>query len=138
MTDARVKKIEALAVMSPMISFLSIELGEFDDKNLTASFLMPMRSEFERIKGAGQYHGGAVLAFADTVGDFAVAYLVGGLVPTMNFRMDFLRPATGPALSAVAKVRKLGRTVAVVDVEVSDTSSKLIALGRGSYSAAIG
>lgn len=138
MIDTRVQKIRALVTTSPMISFLSIELGEFDEKNLTASFLMPMRSEFERMKGTGQYHGGAILAFADTVGDFAVAYLVGGLVPTMNFRMDFLRPATGPALSAIAKVRKLGRTVAVVDIEVSDAYSKLVALGRGSYSAAVG
>jgi uncharacterized protein (TIGR00369 family) len=100
---------------------------------MTAKFTMPRRLEFERVDGSDQYHGGAILAFADTAGDFAVAYLVGGMVPTMNFQMDFLRPAKGGSLSAAAKVRKIGRTVAVVDVDVFDTQGKLVAVGRGSY-----
>jgi uncharacterized protein (TIGR00369 family) len=64
--------------------------------------------------------------------------LVGGGVPTMNFRTDYLRPAIGEALTAVARVRRAGRTAAIVDVEVFDDGKKLVALGRGTYSSTAG
>jgi uncharacterized protein (TIGR00369 family) len=128
-------ELSALIQTSPMITFLGIKLEQYDKAAQTASFTLPMRPEFERDKGTSRYHGGAIMAFADTAGDFAVAYLVGGFVPTMNFRVDFLRPAVGGELLAKAKVRKIGKTVAVVDVEIFDLSSKLVALGRGTFSA---
>jgi uncharacterized protein (TIGR00369 family) len=135
---ATTEELQRLISTSPMISFLGIAIEGFDETSHTASFSLPMRAEFERLQGTGQYHGGALLAFADTAGDFAVAYLVGGFVPTMNFRMDYLRPAMRGSLTAKAQVRKIGRTVAVVDVEVFDSASKLVAIGRGTYGAAVG
>jgi uncharacterized protein (TIGR00369 family) len=132
------EKLQQLVSTSPMISFLGIKIEGFDESSDTATFSLPMRPEFERLQGTGQYHGGVLVAFADTAGDFAVAYLVGGFVPTMNFRMDYLRPAVGGALSARAQVRKMGRTVAVVDVDVFDSTSKLVAIGRGTYGASAG
>jgi acyl-coenzyme A thioesterase PaaI-like protein len=36
-------------------------------------------------------------------------------------------------LLAVARVRRAGRTVGVVDIDVADSSGRLIALGRGCY-----
>ena len=47
----------------------------------------------------------------------------------MNLRIDYLRPAIGSHMIASAKVRRSGRTVAVVDVEVI-VEEKLVALGR--------
>jgi len=64
--------------------------------------------------------------------------LVGGGVPTMNFRIDYLRPAIGSAVIAVARVRRAGRTASVVDVEVVDDEARLVALGRGTYSSNAG
>jgi len=98
MKSTKLKELQAAIDASPMMSFLGIQWHDFDEGTSLASFTLPMRAEFERVKGTGMYHGGAILAFADTAGDFAVAYLVGGMVPTMNFRIDFLRPATGGAL----------------------------------------
>jgi uncharacterized protein (TIGR00369 family) len=63
---------------------------------------------------------------------------VGGGVPTINFRVDFLRPASNTALTATATTRRLGRTVAVVDVDVHDDNGKLCAVGRGTYSPNVG
>jgi len=52
------------------------------------------------------------------VGDFAIGMLVGGGVPTINLRIDYLVPATGAHLDATATVRRAGKTVAVVDIDV--------------------
>ena len=79
-----------------------------------------MRPELERRPGTRQFHGGPIAAFIDIAGDFAIGMLVGGGVPTMNFRTDYLRPAIGEALTAVARVRRAGKTAAIVDIEVFD------------------
>jgi acyl-coenzyme A thioesterase PaaI-like protein len=44
----------------------------------------------------------------------------------------------GEAVIARARVRRQGRTVAVVDIELEDDKGRLVALGRGSYSPQIG
>jgi uncharacterized protein (TIGR00369 family) len=99
---------------------------------------MDIRPELERRPGTRQFHGGPIAAFIDIVGDFAIGMLVGGGVPTMNFRTDYLRPAIGSALVAVARVRRAGRTATVVDVEVVDDEERVVALGRGTYSSNAG
>jgi uncharacterized protein (TIGR00369 family) len=95
---------------------------------------MAMRAEFERRLGTGQFHGGPIAAFIDSVGDYAIGMPLGGGVPTINLRIDYLRPALGTSLSATARVRRAGRTVALVDVDVYDEQQKLVAVGRGTYS----
>jgi uncharacterized protein (TIGR00369 family) len=77
-------------------------------------------------------------ALIDTAGDYALALHVGAGVPTINYRTDYLRPALGAALVATARVRRAGRTVGVVDVDVCDEGGKLVAVGRGCYSAQAG
>ncbi len=93
-----------------------------------------MRAEFERIAGSGQWHGGPLAAVIDTVGDYALVMSVGRPLPTINFRVDYLRPAMNTALTATARVRRAGRSVGVVDVDVTDSTGNLVAIGRASYS----
>src|SRR5262245_62404892 len=95
---------------------------------------MPMRPEFERRPGTGQFHGGPLAAFIDIVGDFAVGMMVGGGVPTINLRIDYVKPALGQVVTGTARVRRIGRTVALVDVDVLDEQQALVAVGRGTYS----
>ena len=95
---------------------------------------MPMRPELERRIGTAQFHGGPIAAFIDVVGDFAVGMAVGGGVPTINLRIDYLKPAVGSLLTGTARVRRTGRTVALVDVDVHDERQSLVAVGRGTYS----
>src|SRR5207253_352967 len=75
---------------------------------------MELRPELERRQGSGQWHGGPLAGLIDTAGDFAVALGLGAVVPTINFRVDYLRPAMTPRLTATATVRRAGRTVGVV------------------------
>jgi uncharacterized protein (TIGR00369 family) len=120
---------------SPYIRFHQMRCERVDHATQTIVVQMPMRPELERAPGSGQWHGGAIAALIDTAGDYALALVVGGGVPTINFRTDFLRPAVGDRLQATATIRRAGRTVGVVDVDVHDRDGRLVAVGRGCYSA---
>ncbi len=82
------------------------------------------------------YHGGVVAALIDLAGHAAVAVKIGRMAPTIDLRIDYLRPSEGSDLIARARLPKAGRTVARVDIEVVDTQGRLIAVGRGSFSTA--
>ncbi|PKP85807.1 MAG: PaaI family thioesterase [Alphaproteobacteria bacterium HGW-Alphaproteobacteria-2] len=131
--------VQAMLDGSPFIGFLGLRVTEVDADAGRVSMTMPMRPELERGGPiAGQFHGGPVAALIDTAGDFAVAVAVGGGVPTMNFRVDYLRPSGGAALQAVATARRIGRSMAVVDIDVTDAEGRLTAIGRGTYSTKVG
>jgi uncharacterized protein (TIGR00369 family) len=140
--DARNKlsaaEIQTIFDRSPFIGWLGLKVVSVDHEQQEIRARMEMRPELERRPGTRQFHGGPIAAFIDVVGDFAVGMLVGGGVPTMNFRIDYLRPAIGSAVIAVARVRRAGRTASVVDVEVVDDEARLVALGRGTYSSNAG
>ncbi len=130
--------IQELLDNSPFISFMGLECVSLDSGKGEIVIKMPMRPEFERRAGTGQYHGGAIAALIDIAGDYALVMGVGGGVPTINFRTDYLRPAGGAELIATACVRQAGRSIAVVDVDVRDGEGRLIAVGRGTYSTRTG
>ena len=136
MSDARLSagQIQAIFDASPFLGFLRLTVVALDHDAGTLTVSMPIRPEFERRLGTGQFHGGAIAAFIDVVGDFAIGMAVGGGVPTINVRIDYLRPAVGGVLTGTARVRRAGRTVALVDVDVYDEQRALIAVGRGTYS----
>ena len=46
-------------------------------------------------------------------------------MPTINFRVDYVRPSIGSSLLAKATVRRVGRTVGVVDIDVYDDQDRL-------------
>lgn len=119
---------------SPFMSFLGLRVASVDHERGELTVTMPMRPELERGVGTAQFHGGPIAAFIDCVGDFAVALIVGGGVPTINIRIDYLKPAVGKSITGTARVRRSGRTVTVVDVDVSDAANALVAVGRGTYS----
>jgi uncharacterized protein (TIGR00369 family) len=130
--------VQAIFDRSPFIGWLGLKVVSLDHERQEIRVRMDMRPELERRPGTRQFHGGPIAAFIDIVGDFAIGMLVGGGVPTMNFRTDYLRPAIGSALVAVARVRRAGKTASVVDIEVVDDGDRLVALGRGAYSSNVG
>ena len=136
MSDTRLsaEQIQATFDASPFLGFLRLRVVALDHDAGTLTVSMPMRPELERRLGTGQFHGGPIAAFIDTVGDYAIGMALGGGVPTINLRIDYLRPAVGGSLTATARVRRAGRTVALVDVDVYDEQQTLVAVGRGTYS----
>jgi uncharacterized protein (TIGR00369 family) len=119
---------------SPFQDLLGLRLESFDASAQTLALRSVFGPHVERATGSGQYHGGVIASLIDIAGDYALIAVLGHGVPTINFRVDYLRPATNTDLIAQARVRRAGRTIGVVDIDVIDDDGRLIALGRGCYS----
>lgn len=126
--------IQKMLDASPFIAFLGLTVVSTDPEKQEITIRAPMRAEFERRVGTKQWHGGPIASVIDTVGDFALVLMLGRGLPTINFRVDYLRPAVDTALITVARVRRAGRSVGVADVDVFDEKGALLAIGRGTYS----
>lgn len=126
--------IQAKIDASPFITFLGLTVISADLTKQEIAMRSPMKPEFERRPGSKQWHGGVIASVIDTVGDFAIGMMVGRGLPTVNFRVDYLRPAIDTALVAVSQVRRVGKSVGVADVNVFNEKGLLLAIGRGTYS----
>jgi len=135
-SDAHLPRIDALQAqldVSPFHRLFALTVAAVDAERQTLELRLGFTAAVERHPGTGQYHGGAIAALIDIAGDYALIALLGHGVPTINFRVDYLRPAAGAALRAMARVRRAGRTIGVVDVDILDDADRLVAVGRGCY-----
>ena len=135
LTDAELQK---MLDGSPFISFLGLKVIEANPARESVTMECAMRPEFERGKGSGQWHGGPLAAIIDTVGDYALIMALRRPLPTINFRVDYLRPAIKTKLITTATVRRNGKSVGVVDVDVFNEQKVLLAIGRATYSTLAG
>lgn len=82
-----------------------------------------------QVNPLGSVHGGVLFSLADVVAGTA-ATSKGVKVTTLDSNISFLAPAfyeRSKTLTAYAKVVKGGKTVFVLDVEIKDEESRLIA-----------
>jgi uncharacterized protein (TIGR00369 family) len=133
-TPLTVAQIQEMLDVSPFNLFLGLTVVTADASRQEVTMRSPMRPEFERRPGSKQWHGGVIASIIDTAGDFAVGMMVGRGLPTVNFRVDYLRPAVDTAIVAVSRVRRAGKSVGIADVDVFDEKGALLAIGRGTYS----
>lgn len=133
-TTLSAAEIQAMLDISPFNKFLGLTVVSADPAKQEVTMRSELRAEFERKPGSKQWHGGVIASVIDTVGDFAVGMMVGRGLPTVNFRVDYLRPAIDTALIAVSRVRRAGKSVGVADVDVFNEKGVLLAIGRGTYS----
>jgi uncharacterized protein (TIGR00369 family) len=136
--DMTLERVQQILDTSPFIHLLRMRALSFDMERQQVVIEMPLIPAFERWPSTGQFHGGVIATLIDVAGDFALVILLGGGVPTINLRVDYLRPAGGGKLIAAATVRRAGRTIGVVDIDVSDGTDRLVAIGRGCYSMTVG
>ena len=93
-------------------------------------------------------HGGVISATLDAMGGLAIMAAIGarhmdepvtarmarfGKLGTIDLRIDYLRPATGPHFSARAEVIRLGSRVASTRMEFFDAQGRLLSTGAGAY-----
>ncbi|NCB64052.1 MAG: PaaI family thioesterase [Clostridia bacterium] len=83
----------------------------------------------------GIVHGGCLAALADTVAGVAVAVGQHSRCVTVNYSMSFLRPAKGDGKKIVctAAPHKLGRTLCVYGVSLTDDGGKEVASGTFTF-----
>lgn len=97
---------------------------------------LPFRDELRRLPDEKSYHGGVIATLIDLAGHAAAAVKIGRMAPTIDLRIDYLRPAQNSDLTATARLIRAGRSVARVDIEIADDQGRVIAIGRGTYSTA--
>ena len=127
-------EMQAQLDRSPFIAFLGLKVIAADPAKEEVTMTCVMRPEFERGAGTGQWHGGPIAAIIDTVGDYALIMALRRGLPTINFRVDYLRPAIKTKLITTATVRRNGKSVGIVDVDVFNDKMVLLAIGRATYS----
>lgn len=87
---------------------------------------LPYRPEWLGDTGRGLIHTGIIISLVDTVSGLAALAAIGRFepVPTLDLRMDYLRPAkAGSALRCDAHCHRLSRSVAFVRGEVFQEGS---------------
>ena len=135
-TPLRQEQLQELLAHSAFIDFLNLTVLSADPETQKVTMRADFRPEFERGRGTKQWHGGPLAAIIDTVGDYALVMQLGRPLPTVNFRVDYLRPAIDTALFVTATVRRSGRLVGIVDVDVANEAGQLLAIGRATYATA--
>ncbi|WP_130869637.1 PaaI family thioesterase [Intestinimonas massiliensis (ex Afouda et al. 2020)] len=76
----------------------------------------------------GMVHGGALFTLADTVAGTA-AFTTGRTCVTLDSSMQFLSAAKGNKVFCVAAPKKIGRTILVYDISMTDSENRLVATG---------
>ncbi|MCW2649285.1 MAG: hypothetical protein JWR32_261 [Mycobacterium sp.] len=114
-----------LAAAIPFAATLGIEVDEVTQERVTAS----MKWAEERCTTGGIVHGGALMAFADTVGALCAAV---NLPPdagtaTIESKTNFFRAVRGGVVAATCEPLHVGRTTIVAQTDLTDDRGKLVA-----------
>ncbi|WP_084419317.1 PaaI family thioesterase [Henriciella litoralis] len=91
--------------------------------------IMRMDASEQHLRPGGYISGPTQMTMADSVTYMAIFTRL-GIVPmtvTSNLNMNFLRPCIGSAVIAEARLLKLGRTLAVAEVEIRAEGSEKVA-----------
>lgn len=108
--------LAAVIARSPFSRFLAIE-ARADEHGVLAT--MPVRDQLIGNVMLPALHGGCVASFLEIACLLQLAHEVGTTAPAraINISVEFLRPARRETTYARARVRRLGKRVAVVHAE---------------------
>lgn len=118
----------------PFHALLKPQAVAVDAQAGTVVIRLPYDPSLRGAAGMDFIHGGVIAALIDMAAHAAVAVQTGRMAPTVDLRIDYLRPAPGADLIATARVLKLGRAIARADVEVGGAGTQPYAVGRGTFS----
>jgi len=133
MTQSTFEFVRDNIAQTPFHQWLLPELREVNEEAGSVTLRLSVRPEFCRLPGRPELHGAIVAAMVDISGHAAIAAKVLHSVATVDMRVDYLRLAAGTELVAVATAVKVGRTIGVVDVRITDDQKRLVAIGRASF-----
>lgn len=108
--------LNALLTGSPFARYLAIE-AKVDERGVLA--ILPARDSLVGNVLLPALHGGAVAAFLEIACLLQLAHETGATTParTIDFSVEYLRPARPEATFARARIRRIGRRVATVHAE---------------------
>lgn len=124
-------EIQERVAASPFGSRLGLQVQRVEAATLVLR--MPMQPQLHRSAQSEQFHGGAIATLIDLAAVYAVAAVTGNVAPTVHLAIDYLAPGVGDWVDAIALVRRHGKRLVNVDVEVVRPSGVLVALGRTTF-----
>lgn len=122
-------QLEKQLLQAKFHQFLGLELLEVTEEHLKLK--LPLNELF--VTEGDYIHGGILATIIDIAGYFEVQKQFPQPAPTVHLTIDYLRAAKREDLYVTAKTIKLGRSVSVVDVTVTNEVNKMIAIGRGLF-----
>ena len=131
--EAAVSRINGYLAASPFTRVCGMTVVEAEPAAGRLTMIMPYAPALERVDLSGQFHGGAVATLIDTAACMTLTMQLQAPPPTANFRIDFLRAPSRQTLRAIASIRRAGRALGVVDVEIIDEGGEPVALGRATF-----
>lgn len=130
---ADLEAVQDLVQVPPFHRYLGVQLEELDEGR--AVVRLPFRDELIGNPLVPAIHGGIIAGLMDMAGGVATFAELGIPTPTVDMRVDYVRPARARDHLCEATIINLGRTIAFVDVEVRDAETDdLVATGRCIYS----
>lgn len=127
------RDFQAVIDRSPFHRMMGLTLGDVAADRQRLTIQLPFDARLGRDDAGQQMHGGPIAALIDVAGAALVGLNSGQPAATIDFHVDYLRPTHRTALAAEARVRKLGRKISIVDVNVRQADGSLVALGRARY-----
>ena len=131
LSPEEMRRIHEAFASVPYAHLLGIEVGEMERG--TATLHLNVRDELKQNRGV--VHGGATASLIDTASAFAILSLLepDEMTTTIDLTIHYLRPLTTGRVSAVARVRRAGRRILTVSVDVHDEAQNLVATALTSY-----
>ena len=118
---------------NPVVEFVGIKLMEVVPGR--SKLVLPYREELRNSMGVMQ--GGILGVLADVAGGVSLYSVlpdpVKVVIPTIEFKLNFLRPAGGKDVMARGRVAHQGRRIAVCQVDLTTESETLLATGLFTY-----
>jgi 1,4-dihydroxy-2-naphthoyl-CoA hydrolase len=114
-----------LAAMVPLAGLLGIEVSHAEPDEVRGR----MDWAPERCTAGGVLHGGALMAFADTLGGVCAFINIegGGTTATVESKTNFFRAVREGHVDAVARPLHVGRSFIVVQTNVYDPAERHVA-----------
>ena len=125
--------IAARLANNPVVKFMGIELLEVTVGH--ATLMQPYREEL--LNSMGLVQGGILGTLADVAGGVSLYSVLPDplnvAIPTIEFKLNFLRPAGREDVIARGRVAHQGRQIALCQVDVSTKEERLLATGLFTY-----
>jgi uncharacterized protein (TIGR00369 family) len=127
-TDAFLSALSGSSLIdSPLRRFLGLEFVA------PAEVRMPFSDALRREDAEDVLHGGVLAALVDLTGAWTVVESGASPGPTVDYRIDFLRPAVAVDHVARGRIGHRDERFVIVEVEVTDPAGRMIAVARLRY-----
>ena len=125
MLDLIQKALRGEAPPPPVAMLIGFRLTEVEPGHAVIEFEASER----HANPMGTLHGGVLCDIADAAMGMAYASMLeeGETFTTLELKINFLKPVSNATLQAVARVIKGGRTIGLVECDVTDDQQQLVA-----------